>query len=515
MNMLSLFSGVGMIDLAASWCGIKTVAFCEIEDYPQQILRKRFPGVKIYDDVRKLTAEQLKTDGIPPIDIICGGFPCFTGDTLITTDTGLKEIKDVEIGDKVLTHTNNFQPVSKTMMNGIKDIVGLKIQSNPEIQTTQNHKFYIRHMHRENDKRIFSKPEWVEVKNLHKDDFIGFPIVQEQKNTKNLTADECYLLGRYIADGYVDNSQRKGRAIGQLNHKTIFCIGKSKSKDFENAIHQYHLCISENPTVIKYILINERMCELCAECGRGAENKEIPMFILNLPMLLLKRFLDGYMDGDGCFTNGEYKATTVSRKLAYSLKMAIHKAFNTPCNIFFCKRKPTCVIEGRVVNQKSTYTVVFQKEIKKQNKAVMIDGVMWYRYVKTEKLGREVVYDLEVQNDHSFVAGGAIAHNCQDVSQAGKRAGFTDKDGNCTRSGLWIEYSRLIGEIRPRWIVAENVGGLLSIPAMGRAVGGFGIILSDLAEMGYDAAWSCYGACDVGAPHKRERVVVVANRRSE
>lgn len=76
MKMLSLFSGVGMIDLAASWAGIETVAFCEIEEYPQKILQRRFPGVPIYRDIRELTAEKLKADGISKIDIISGGFPC-------------------------------------------------------------------------------------------------------------------------------------------------------------------------------------------------------------------------------------------------------------------------------------------------------------------------------------------------------------------------------------------------------------------------------------------------------
>lgn len=70
MKMLSLFSGVGMIDLAASWAGIETVAFCEIEDYPQKVLKRRFPNVPIYSDVRELTAERLKADGISKIDQI-------------------------------------------------------------------------------------------------------------------------------------------------------------------------------------------------------------------------------------------------------------------------------------------------------------------------------------------------------------------------------------------------------------------------------------------------------------
>ena len=49
MKMLSLFSGVGLIDLAASWAGIETVALCEIEPYAQQVLKVRFPGVPLYD----------------------------------------------------------------------------------------------------------------------------------------------------------------------------------------------------------------------------------------------------------------------------------------------------------------------------------------------------------------------------------------------------------------------------------------------------------------------------------
>lgn len=100
---------------------------------------------------------------------------------------------------------------------------------------------------------------------------------------------------------------------------------------------------------------------------------------------------------------------------------------------------------------------------------------------------------------------------CQDVSCAGLRKGFENSDGEVTRSGLWGEYARLIGELRPRWIVAENVRGLLSASVDKRPGGDFGIVLRDLAYLGFDAEWSCYGAEAVGAPHKRERVFVVAH----
>ncbi len=86
---------------------------------------------------------------------------------------------------------------------------------------------------------------------------------------------------------------------------------------------------------------------------------------------------------------------------------------------------------------------------------------------------------------------------CQDVSVAGRRAGL---DGE--RSGLWSEYRRLIGKLRPGVIIVENTPGLLSL--------GMGTVLGDLAAIGYDAEWECIPANRVGAPHERDRVWIIA-----
>ena len=86
---------------------------------------------------------------------------------------------------------------------------------------------------------------------------------------------------------------------------------------------------------------------------------------------------------------------------------------------------------------------------------------------------------------------------CQDISNAGKRAGI---DGE--RSGLWSEYARIICELRPRYVVVENVAALL-----GR---GMGRVLGDLAACGYDAEWRIISASDVGAQHIRKRVWILA-----
>ena len=94
---------------------------------------------------------------------------------------------------------------------------------------------------------------------------------------------------------------------------------------------------------------------------------------------------------------------------------------------------------------------------------------------------------------------------CQPVSLAGKRGGTSDE------RWLWGEFARIIRQVKPRWVVAENVTGLLSANS-GRA---FAEVLRDLAESGYDAVWNVFpagGQGGVGAPHKRERIFIVAKR---
>jgi len=94
---------------------------------------------------------------------------------------------------------------------------------------------------------------------------------------------------------------------------------------------------------------------------------------------------------------------------------------------------------------------------------------------------------------------------CQDISIAGARRGM----GEGSRSGLWAEIVRLIGELRPAFVIVENVANLLAGPSEwpGRW---FGRILGDLAECGYDAEWENIPASALGAPHRRERIWVVA-----
>lgn len=92
------------------------------------------------------------------------------------------------------------------------------------------------------------------------------------------------------------------------------------------------------------------------------------------------------------------------------------------------------------------------------------------------------------------IAGG---FPCQDISRAGNGAGLAGE-----RSGLWSEYARLIGELRPQYVIVENVAALLER--------GMDVVCGDLARLGYDAEWSLISACALGAPHVRQRMFIVA-----
>lgn len=103
------------------------------------------------------------------------------------------------------------------------------------------------------------------------------------------------------------------------------------------------------------------------------------------------------------------------------------------------------------------------------------DGKIWFRSV-------------------DLITGG---FPCQDISLAGKGEGIDGK-----RSGLWKDFARIIGKVRPRFVLVENVPALLAR--------GMGTVLGDLASLGYDAEWDCIPACALGAPHRRDRVWIVA-----
>lgn len=106
--------------------------------------------------------------------------------------------------------------------------------------------------------------------------------------------------------------------------------------------------------------------------------------------------------------------------------------------------------------------------------------------------------DVRTVGAHNLASVDVICggYPCQPFSLAGKRAGEQDE------RHLWPEFARILRSLRPRYAVLENVAGHLSL--------GFGRVLGDLAQLGYDAEWCCFRSCTVGTPFTRPRLFILA-----
>jgi DNA (cytosine-5)-methyltransferase 1 len=147
-------------------------------------------------------------------------------------------------------------------------------------------------------------------------------------------------------------------------------------------------------------------------------------------------------------------------------------------------------------------------------------AVLAHRFPHTPNLGDITKVDWSTVEPVDVICGG---FPCQDLSAAGKQAGI--KEG--TRSGLWANFAEAIQALRPSYVVIENVRGILSGKAhrtveqpdadlgeageAGRPVlRALGAVCGDLSDIGYGARWTTLAASAVGAPHRRERVFILA-----
>lgn len=446
------------------------------------------------------------------IYIMTYSFPCFPADTLVLTKDGNKRIEEVKIGDLVLTHTNQWQVVSNFFAQGIKPIYKINGMAFHELKATGNHKFLTREMYRkwDNDKRTyerhFNDPIWKEAQDLTKKDYLGISIIQDEVMPKwsadiikNIihTEDFWYVMGRYVADGWkrtqggiviAANAKKTTSLTNALERLNInYCIAKGKSN---NNIHI--------PRVALGLFVNQ--------FGYYAPYKHLSKMVMLLPKPLLKSFLDGYIYGDGCVIGKVIKVSSTSERLIYDVAQCVAKVYQTPYKIYQTKRQSFTIIENRIVNQRDDYQLVFKKEKNKQDKAFYENGYVWFPINSIEESGESCVYDIQVDNDHSFMANGTIAHNCQDLSLAGKQGGMARGSG--TRSGLLWEVERLLKETKnlPQILLMENVPDVIGT----NNIKHFQEWEMWLASLGYSNHCEILNAKDYGIPQNRDRCFMIS-----
>lgn len=493
---LSLFSGIGGMDLAFESAGFNILGMCEKDDWCSDILQYNFPSTTLHKDIKDLDGKLYEG-----VDIVITTPPCFIKDTTIQTEAGRKLIQNVNENDKVLTHTGRYCGV-ESHWHSIKDTYIVKAQGHLPTTCTKEHPFYVRKKTRmwvsssRKNIRVFGQPEWVEAGDLTNSYMVGTHIPTTSINQRGINKKEAWIIGRFIADGHFYKRNKIPTGI-------VLSIGYSKVEDFKGKGYDDFYLHQHTKSCYRAEKVSAYWVELLKyfEVGDGAINKNFSDRILALPKDLLSEVLSGYLSGDGSLvkaTVNTFQATTVSKFLVESLVLAVGKVYNTGSSVKHTKRPPTKIIEGRVVNQRDTYTITFATERKEQANYYYDQktNILWNPVKSVVSTGKEdVVYNLCVADDHSYTANNIIVHNCQPVSVAGTRKGDTDE------RWLWEESLRIVRESKPILVIGENVKGLLTK--------GIENITSDLEAEGYQVRTYLLAASDCGAIHQRERVFLV------
>lgn len=514
MKFIDFFAGIGGFRRGMELAGHECVGFCEfdkfatasyismhllteeqrkvLEDIPikkrqKEILKEEYRNGEWYaNDIRRVYAGD-----IPKADCWCFGFPCFAKGTYILTEKGYIPIEDVSVGDKVLTHKGRWRKVTATMRRDgarLWDVNGFGILPT---RTTAEHPYYV------------TKPDQpMEFKKVEQlDDSWYSTMVLPDAESDGYSKEMWWIIGRYLADGW--RVERKDRPSGG---RIVFAISDDKRAEFEQRLREakLHGTYTKERTCGKYHVCNNQLYEYLEKFGKYAHGKRIPREALCLPREKAKYFFDGYMSGDG--RNDREEATSTSAALILGMCIIAQRLGKTVPAVYYTRRDEKCVIQGRECRQRDTYTFrISSKSVKGHYRARYVCREL---YQPTESDDFGTVYNISVEEDNSYVANGAIVHNCQDISVAGKQAGF---QGN--RSSLFFRVMYLVGQLeeenKPTYLFIENVKNLLSVN------GGwdFARLLIEMEQEGYDAEWQVLNSKDFGVPQNRERCFIVGHLR--
>jgi DNA (cytosine-5)-methyltransferase 1 len=544
ISAISLFSGMGGDTLGINNAGGKVIAFNEFDKHATSCHELNFPDTElIYDDSHKkdkdktnisLIRDEIFEKYTGKVDLIFAGHPCFVAGTKVLTFNGYKNIEDVEISDKLLTHSGKFQNIvnlQNKIYNG--KMYSFRIKYHPEeIHCTQEHPYYVRkriktwNCERNTYDITYNEPEWKHAKDITKDDLFGM-VINEKAVVPNFTyykpinkyckkqlyvelnkPEYWFFMGYFLGDGWVQNTTKSD---GRCRNTIFFAIN---NKDEEDIVDKIRLVLP-----IKDKKCNSGKCKkfgcsdyvwhkLLQQFGKYAHNKVIPEWVQDAPNEYIEQFIEGYRRADGCVkNNGSISFTTTSYNIAFGLQR-LYLKLGFIFSVQKTNRPKYCYILGRKVNQCDTYTISgFDRPKAHVNSSFIDNNYVWFTSTRISySTYTEKVYNFEVENDNSYIVENTIVHNCQGFSQGGKKL------PDDPRNTLFREFARSAKLIKPKFIIGENVDGLLSRKtATGEKY--IDVIVSEFNNIGYNVYYQVCHAVQYGVPQLRKRLVYVGIRQ--
>ena len=536
-------SGIEAQSIAVRNLDWRSVFFSEIEPFPCRVLASHYPQTpnlgdmtQIHYDAEKGCITNSHKEGeeyslpscfkevpiqdipfeVGDLEVFSGGTPCFAKGANVLTKTGYKPIEEIKIGEEVATHTGRFCKVVKIGKKLSSDLVEVSIVGRNRFVCTSEHPFPLsRARHHKNGKIYFEKPILTAIKdgqslyaqmvNAENEDFgVEVPPLPKVYNASNREIYE--LCGWYVGDGYIRGWKGKSKKA------IVLCLNAKDVAVFnERFAGKINYSIAKSAGIFKIqITCTELARFLHTHFGELAHGKRIPVWAYNKEVR--QDFIRGYFQTDGCFTRGGHSIqwSTVSKSLAYGIADIIG---HTCVNLAVMPK--TTTICGRTVNQRDFYVVRHNDAANHFHKVGKFDCVK-VREVKRLKGKTDWVYNLEVEDDHTYIVNGLVTHNCQSISIAGKREGMAEGSG--TRSSLAFHYQRIIDESRPAFTIWENVPGAFS------SNGGADFIwfVNRCAESGYAMAWRVLDAQYTmteefprAVPQRRRRIWLVGYREND
>lgn len=475
------------------------------------------------------------------IDLIWGSPSCFTAGTLVLTSEGMKPIEEIKKGDLVLTHKGRWRRVVRTYKSQAKTCT-LKGVGHHGLETTPEHPFYSKRITRRypskkdptTNKRTtngpitcLENPHWPKAENLGKTKGLWatpiyaepLPFTSPKFPGIELNENLFYFLGVWIGDGYLNTKENSGEihiTEGYEDANETFRILSEEKPIADQYGQPIHWYFEKGDTAARLSCSHKELKGwIESNFGKYCDGKKIPGWMFTVQSSWKLAFIEGYTRADGCHKKRRDGINTVNKALAIGTKVLLAMLKKSAC--ISKTAATTSRIKGRKLIGKGGYGISWTKEPERET--VWFDRLhMFARVTKYSETGEEkTVYNIQVEEDESYVADGIVVHNCTDFTFASAGRPRNDQ----LRAGPFAVTNWTLG-LMPKCVIVENVAEMAlwapldenNYPIKSQEGKVFDYWREGFHVAGYQTDFRVLDCADYGDPTNRRRLFFVALHRA-